>query len=397
MPAIYLDHHASTPVDPRVLEAMRPYLGAACGNPSSPHSDGLSANSACDRARSEVARLLGGRPDEIIFTSGATESNNLAILGTLARRAGRSSRIVTSAVEHPSVREPARALSSWSGLTVVTLPVDRGGIVRLADAERAIGQGADLVTVQLANNEIGSIQPIEELGRMARAAGALLHVDATQGLGKVPFDVSRSGVSLVSLSGHKIHGPKGIGALWVKKGTQIDPILYGGEQEHGLRPGTHNVPGIVGLGSACAILSGEGTKEAEHLAHLRDELFERLLALVPGIVLNGYLEGYNVQAPRPGMRVRLTNNLNLQIPGLRGKEVCEALKGRVSFSTGSACSCKKPTPSAVLKAAGLSDEEALSSVRFGVGRFNRREEIRTAAEEVARAVRSLRGRSSVAA
>ncbi len=369
--AIYLDHHATTPLDPRVLDAMMPYLQGKFGNASSrSHRHGWEAEEGVEGARGQVARLLGADPREIIFTSGATESNNLAMLGLAALGRSRGDRILISPIEHPSVTDAAEHLAT-RGFRVDRLPVDRLGRVQPFDA----GEGTILVSVMLANNEVGTIQPVADL--VAAARGAFFHTDATQGVGKIEWSVKGSGVHTASLTGHKMGGPKGCGALYVRKDLQLPRLLHGGGQERGMRPGTLNVPGIVGLGAACGLCLREREEESARVARLRDLLRERLMATIPGLRRNGDPERC------------LPGNLHLTFDGVDNQSLIAALP-EVAFSTGSACASGALEPSHVLKAMGVPPASARSSVRFGLGRSTTQEEIERVAALVGAAVRRLR-------
>lgn len=371
---IYLDNHATTRLDPRVLEAMLPYLTGTYGNAgSATHRFGWEAKQSVDRAREQVAAVLGARPKEIIFTSGATESNNLAIRGVAERHAARGRHIVSVVTEHPSVLDPLARLERHgfevTRLPVVQSPDARAGLVRLEDVEKALRSDTILVSVMLANNEIGAIAPLEEIGRLCKDRGVLLHTDAAQAVGKMPVDVERLGVDLLSFSGHKVYGPKGVGALYVRSRrprVRLEPLLEGGGQENGLRSGTLNVPGIVGLGRAMELCRDEMPTERERLRGLRDRLYQGLVAAAPGVSLNG-----------PSLDLvdsRLPGNLNVSFEQIEGEALILQMND-VAASTGSACTSAHPEPSHVLRALGLSDTTARGSVRFGLGRFNTEEEI----------------------
>jgi cysteine desulfurase len=371
---IYLDNHATTPVDPRVLDAMLPYLRERFGNASSrSHRYGWEAEEAVEKARAQVARLVGADPREIVFTSGASEANNLALKGAAARRGDRN-HIVASPLEHPSVRETVEHLAAH-GCEVTWLPVDREGRVRPEDALNAITPRTFLVTVMAANNEIGTVQPVREIGRIAAEKKILFHTDATQGVGKVPFDVRAEGVHLAALTAHKIHGPKGCGALYVRQGTEIEHQTHGGGQERGLRAGTLNVPGIVGLGAACEICRAERDEEAPRLARLRDRLVDLLAAAEA-----------RPNGPREG---RLPNNLHVSFPGVDAESLMLAVP-EVAVSSGSACASGSMEISRVLKAIGMRPDLAKSSIRFGLGRFNTEAEIDEAARLFIAAAARLR-------
>jgi cysteine desulfurase len=375
---IYMDYSATTPVDDRVLEAMRPYFQERFGNAASRHHAwGWEAEEACEVARERVARVLGARPREIVFTSGATESNNLALKG-VARRHGRG-RIVVSAIEHKSVLDVADALRR-EGFQIHVLPVDGDGRVPPEAVREALEEPALLVSVMHGNNETGVLQPVEEIGRLCKEKGVLFHVDATQSVGKVAVDVQRCGIDLLSLSGHKIYGPKGVGALYVRSrapAVRLEPLLHGGGHERGLRSGTLNVPGIVGLGVAVELAEASREDESHRVAALRDALQRGLEERLEGIHVHG------ARVPR------LPHILDVSFEGITG----EALLGRLhrlAVSTGSACTSGSLEPSYVLRAMGVSEELARASVRFSLGRFSTEAEVEQALAEVERAVGELR-------
>ncbi|MCK6459104.1 MAG: cysteine desulfurase [Planctomycetes bacterium] len=372
---IYLDNHATTPVDPRVLDAMLPYLRERFGNASSrSHRYGWEAEEAVEKARAQVAGLVGADPREIVFTSGASEANNLALKGAAARREKGRDHIVASPLEHPSVRETVEHLAA-RGCEVTWLGVDGEGRVRPGDVARSITPRTFLVTVMAANNEIGTIQPLREIGRIAEERKVLFHTDATQGAGKIPFDVRADGVHLAALTAHKIFGPKGCGALYVRQGIELERQTHGGGQERGLRAGTLNVPGIVGLGAACEICRAERDEEARRLARLRDRL-ESLLAAAEA----------RRNGPREG---RLPNNLHVSFPGVDAESLMLAVP-EVAVSSGSACASGSMEISRVLKAIGLRPDLAKGSIRFGLGRFNTEAEIEEAARLFVAAAARLR-------
>jgi cysteine desulfurase len=374
---VYLDHMATSPPDPEVVEAMLPYLGEHFGNPSSiTHPQGRRALDAVEAARAEVAALIGADPSEIVFTSCATEANNLAIKGSAWAHEGASRRIVTSAVEHKSVLESCRWLEG-SGFEAVTVPVDGDGRVDPGSVESAIANGAALVSVMHANSEVGTIMPVAAIGEECRRRSVRFHVDATQSAGKVPVDVERIGCDLLSLSAHKIYGPKGAGALYVRRRRRLAPLLSGGGQERGLRSGTHNVAAIVGFGTACRLARQRMNENTERIAPLRERLRCGLLARVPRIEVNGPLEE------------RVPGNLNVSFEDLDGQALIESLRG-ISVSSGSACAAGSTEPSYVLLAMGLGPERALGSVRFGVGRGNTETQIDHAIAEFERAAGVMR-------
>jgi len=366
-PPIYLDYNATTPVLPEVLEAMLPYLGEYFGNPSSDHVFGRRAREAVERARFEVAELIGADPLEITFTSGGTESNNTAIFGT-AERVVRRRRIVTSVIEHPATSEPCRVLGQ-RGWEVGELPEDTQGIVDLDQLPLVLNERTALVTVMHANNETGALQPIAELAHAAHDVGALLHTDAAQSVGKIPVRVGELGVDLLSIAGHKLYAPKGVGALYRRHGVELQPVLSGAGHEGGLRPGTENVASIVGLGAACRIANETLGELTQSLKSLCDLLWGKLSTGIPGIARNGH------------PTKRLPNTLNIRFPGVQGSEVLRASPG-IAASTGSACHEGGETASKVLLAMGLSDDEALSSVRLSLGRGTTTSDISTAAAQI---------------
>jgi cysteine desulfurase len=372
---VYLDCHATTPVDPRVLEAMLPYFTEIFGNPaSSGHQWGWRAQEAVEQARREVASVIGASAREVVFTSGATESNNLALCGATERCVDRR-HLAISAVEHKSVFERARRLEQ-AGWRVTVLPVGRDGRIDLAAVDEALRIETTLVSVMAANNEIGTVQPLAEIGRMAHARGALFHVDAAQAVGKVPIDVEAMHIDLLSLTGHKMYGPKGCGAIYIRKRTELVPLIFGGGQERGLRSGTLNVPGIVGLGRACALAQQEMADEAVRIGRLRDRLLDGLRSAVDGVVVNGSLEH------------RLPNNLHVSFDGVDGEALLIGI-GDIAVSSGSACSSASATPSHVLRAI-CGDQVASASIRFGLGRFTTEDEIEYAIEKFGTVVRHLR-------
>ena len=376
---IYLDYQATTPTDPRVVEAMLPYFTEKFGNPgSATHVFGHEAEEAVEHARAQLASLIGAEPREIVFTSGATESNNLALKGAAQfhRPLGRD-HIVTVATEHKCVLEATRALER-DGFRVTFLGVDGNGMVDPASVRHAVDERTAIVSVMAANNEIGVIQPLQEIGVIARDAGALMHTDAAQAVGKISFSVNELNVDLASISGHKLYGPKGVGALYVRRRprARIAALIDGGGQERGMRSGTLPTPLIVGLGEAAAIAEREMPREAIRLAHLRARFLARIRKLVPGVKLNG-------DATR-----RLPGNLNLSFPGVNASELMENCPG-IAVSSGSACSSAELEPSYVLRALGFLDERAASSIRVGIGRMTTESEIDHGADLLAAAWRDL--------
>ncbi|RMF21580.1 MAG: IscS subfamily cysteine desulfurase [Deltaproteobacteria bacterium] len=378
---VYMDYQATTPVDPRVLEAMLPYFTERFGNAASrTHRFGWEAEEAVQAARDQIAALIGARRKEIIFTSGATESDNLAIKGVLGFYRDRGNHVVTVRTEHKAVLDPCRVLERDGVAEVTYLRVGRDGLVDPDDVRRAIGPRTVLVSVMHANNEIGVIQPIAEIGRITREAGVLLHCDAAQSLGKIPIDVDAMHVDLLSMSAHKTYGPKGIGALYVRARdprVRLRPLIDGGGHERGLRSGTLNVPGIVGFGVACRIAAEEMEAEGARLLELREYLRTRLLEELDEIYVNGDIER------------RLPGNLNVSFAYLEAESLLMGL-GDIALSSGSACTSASLEPSHVLRAIGASDELAHGSVRFGLGRFTTREEVEYVAGRVIDEVRRLR-------
>jgi cysteine desulfurase len=378
---IYLDHNATTPVYPEVVDAMLPWLKEHFGNPSSTHVYGLRAHEAIEAAREQVAALLGCKTDEVYFTSGGTEANNLAILGSAASLAERRKHVVTSAVEHPATARPCDRLER-EGWEVTRLPVDAHGMVRIDEARAFVRGDTALVSVMLANNETGTLMPIHEIVEIAHARGALVHTDAAQAVGKIPARVEDLGVDLLSVAGHKLYAPKGVGALYVRRGTPIRPVLLGAGHERGLRPGTENVPYIVGLGKACEIAARDVEKEAVRQRALRDELWDLLRAEVPDLRLNGH------------PTERLPNTLNAGFPGVLGSVVLGATP-EVAASTGSACHEGAESPSAVLLAMGLESGIALGAVRLSLGRGTSKKDVSDAARALVQAWKQVSTRVEI--
>ena len=375
---VYLDYHATTPVDPRVLTAMLPWFTEKFGNPGSvTHAYGREASAAVERAREQVASLIGADPREIVFTSGATEANNLAIKGAASFHRGERDRIVTLATEHKCVLESIRALEH-EGFRTTVLPVEVSGLVDLRALEAALGERTAILSVMAAHNEIGVLQPLAEIGALARERGILFHSDAAQAVGKVPLDVEALGVDLLSISGHKVYGPKGIGALYVRRRprARITPLFDGGGQERGLRSGTLATPLCVGLGEAAALAEQEMAAEAERIGALRDRLATGLRRTMPGIRVNG------------DSQLRLPGNLNVTFPGIGALDLMEACPG-LALSTGSACTAAEVEPSYVLRAIGVSDADARSSLRIGLGRFTTEKDVEFAVDSLGSAVRRL--------
>ena len=362
---IYLDHNATTPVLPEVVEAMLPYLREHFGNPSSGHVYGRRVRDAVARARQRVAALLGCDDDEVVFTSGGTEANNLAIRGVTEARDDRR-HVVTTVIEHPATAGPCRWLEQHQR-RVTRIGVDSDGRARLDEARQAIHGHTALVTVMHSNNETGVLQPVAELAQLAHASEALLHTDAAQSLGKVPVRVRELGADLLSVAGHKLYAPKGVGALYVKRGTPLVPFALGASHEHGLRPGTENVASIVGLGVACEAVGRDLEAAASRMRALRDSLWALLAAAVPGIALNGHRE------------LRLPNTLNVRFPRASGNAVLDGAP-EVAASTGSACHEGNESASAVILAMGVAAEDALGSVRLTPGRSTTEGDVARAAE-----------------
>ncbi len=372
---VYMDHAATTPMDKEVFEAMKPYFLEKYGNASSLHSFGMEAKEALEKSRERVANLIGASVDEIIFTGGGTESDNLAIKG-IAFRAGKG-HIITSSIEHPAVLETCKFLEK-KGFRVTYLPVDKYGIINPEDVENAIEKDTILITIMHANNEIGTIEPIEEIGKIASENNIPFHTDAVQSVGKLPIDVKKINVDLLSISAHKIYGPKGVGALYVKKGTKIDAIIHGGGHERGLRSSTENIPGIVGLAKACSLAGERMEVDVKKMKRLRDMLIKGVLEIEESH-LNGHPEK------------RLPNNAHFYFKGIEGESLILMLDDAgIAASTGSACSSKKLMPSHVLLAIGLRPEDAHGSLRLTLGRENSKEEVEYVLETLPKIVKKLR-------
>ena len=399
MSCIYLDNNATTPLDPRVLDAMLPYLREHFGNASSKnHAFGWKAAEAVEVARGHVASLLGASPREIIFTSGATESNNLSILGVCSaqypqgtardpaapgpqRNPLQKNHVLTQATEHHAVLDPCKDHLSRRGFEITVLRPDSHGRVTPEAVERALTDRTLLVSIMTANNEIGTVQPIAEIGALLRKTPVIFHTDAAQAVGKIPVDVNELGVDLLSLSAHKFYGPKGAGALYVRRGDprlKVAPLQFGGGQEHGLRPGTLNVAGIVGLGEACRLAAAELESEAPRLRALRDRLQSGITSRLTGVTVNGHPEE------------RLPGTVSLSFAAVDGTALLTSLPG-LAVSSGSACSTGSNEPSYVMKALGVPDRLALSTIRFGVGRFSSDADIDQAVDQVVEVVERLRG------
>lgn len=377
---IYLDNHATTPVDPRALEAMLPYFTNQFGNASSRHKFGWDAEAAVQTARAQIANLIGGSPEEIILTSGATESDNLAIKGVAEAYRHKGNHIVTAVTEHKAVLDSCKRLEKH-GYKVTYLPVRPDGRIDLDQLQDAINEKTILVSIMAANNETGVLQPMEEIGRICHERGVLVHSDAVQAVGKVPFNALRMGVDLASLTAHKLYGPKGCGALYVRRtepATQVSAIIDGGGHEHGMRSGTLNVPGIVGFGKACELAQQEMEQESARVTALRNRLRDKIVAELGEVQVNGSMEH------------RLPGNLNMSFLYVESESLMVGINQDVAVSSGAACFSAKTEPSYVLKAIGLDDDAANSSIRFGVGRFNTEAEIDYVAGRVLEVVTSLR-------
>ncbi len=382
---VYLDYNATTPVAPAVLEAMLPFLGENCGNAGSVHTPGQRARAAVDAARESVAMLIGAKPTEIVFTSGGTEADNLALFGTVAASTKPRKHVITTAIEHHAILHTCEELER-QGIDVTVVPVGQSsqsqGIVDAQEIRRALRPETILISVMHANNELGVIQPIEEIGRIAAESGVRFHCDAVQSAGKVPLDVSRLGVDLLSISAHKFCGPKGVGALFVRSGTPLTPRFFGGHAERDRRPGTENVPGIVGIGKAAELARNLLAADSVRLGALRDRLEASLLERIPGARVNG------------DRTHRVPNTTNMSFPGAGGEALLISLDLQgIACSTGAACSSGSTEPSHVLLAAGLSRDDARSSLRFSLGRPTTSEEIDYAISVIPSVVERIRALS----
>ena len=377
---IYMDNHATTPVDPRVLEEMLPYFTDKFGNAASRnHPFGWAAEAAVETSRERIAKLVGATTKEIIFTSGATESDNLAIKGVAEMYREKGNHIITAVTEHKAVLDTCKRLEKY-GYRVTYLPVQKDGLVDLDDLKRAIDDKTILVTIMAANNEIGVLQPWREIGKLCREKGVLYHSDAVQAVGKVPIDVNKDNIDLMSITAHKIYGPKGVGALYVRRKNprvQVSPIIDGGGHERGMRSGTLNVPGIAGLGKACAIATEEMATESCKMAGLRNRLRDKIMGRLDEVFINGSTEH------------RLPGNLNISFAYVEGESLLMGIND-VAVSSGSACTSATLEPSYVLKALGTGDDLAHSSIRFGIGRFNTEAEVDYVADRVCETVERLR-------
>lgn len=380
---IYLDHNATTPLDSRVLEAMMPYLTKRWGNPSSPYSFGNQAKIATEKARESVAGHFGCKPEEIVFTSCGTESDNLAVRGVASALLHRGNHIVTTAIEHHAILNTCKALEA-EGFRITYLPVGSDGAARIEDVEKNLCSETVLITIMHANNETGVIQPVEEIAALAKNRAILLHTDAVQTAGKMPHKLCGLGADLISISGHKFYGPKGTAALYVREGTPLDPLLTGGPHERGHRAGTENVAGIVGLSHALDLAAESAESEYSRLRHLRDKFEDEIRSVLPGVRING------ASAPR------VPNTSSISFDSVDGESIVFSLDLRgIYISTGSACSTGDPEPSHVLLAMGLSSKEAQGSIRISFGKDNREEDIRAVVEALKNTVHRLRGISSI--
>lgn len=375
---IYLDYNATTPVDPVVVEAMFPYLTHHFGNPSSIHHYGHTSHQAVNTAREQVAQLLGCTPGEIIFTGGGSESDNLAIRGAALARCAYGNHIITQVTEHPGVLNLCRALERWHDFRITYLPVDGSGRVSPAAVEDTIDEQTVLITIMHANNETGTLQPIAEIAEIAHRHGVLMHSDAAQSIGKIPTRIDELGVDLLTVAGHKLYAPKGIGALYVRQGVQLEPLIYGGGQEFGRRAGTENIAYMVALGMACLLAQEQLVESQGRLRQLRDLLQRRLEQSLPGTMhLNGHVSE------------RLPNTLNVSVEGVIGEEVLAATP-EIASSTGSACHEGSTEPSSVLMEMGLTRQRALGALRLTLGRWSSEPEVEQAARLLARTIDSLR-------
>jgi cysteine desulfurase len=381
---VYLDYAATTPVHPEVILAMTPYFAEIWGNPSSIHACGLEARSAVEEARDKIAGLIGAHKDGIFFTSGGTEADNWALQGIASANRARGNHIITSSIEHHAVLETCKHLEE-QGFSITYLPVDRYGMVNPDEVKKAITSKTILISIMHANNEVGSIQPIPEIGKVAKTAGVYFHTDAVQTVGHIPVDVNKLGVDMLSISAHKLYGPKGIGALYIRAGTDIQPLIYGGGQEKQMRAGTENVPGIVGFGKAVELAQEEMDDEARRISQLRDTLLKNIMKNVEHTYLNGH------------PTKRLPNNANVSFAFVEGEAICLNLDlAGICAATGSACSSMSMEASHVLLAIGLSPELARSSLRFSFGKWSTEEDVKYVLEKLPAAVSRLRSISPLA-
>jgi cysteine desulfurase len=377
---IYMDNHATTPVDPRVVQEMLPYFTEKFGNAASRnHQFGWEAEEAVEQARERIAKLIGATPKEIIFTSGATESDNLAIKGVAEMYKEKGNHIITAVTEHKAVLDTCKRMEKY-GFRVTYMPVMKDGLIDLDDLKRAIDDKTILVTIMAANNEIGVVQPLAEIGKLCKERGVIFHTDSTQAVGKIPIDVNKMGIDLASISAHKMYGPKGVGALYVRRKSprvQLVAQMDGGGHERGMRSGTLAVPGIVGLGKACEICMNEMPEESCKLAGLRNRLKDKIMGGLDEVYVNGNMEHH------------LPNNLNISFAYVEGESLLMGIND-IAVSSGSACTSATLEPSYVLKALGTGDDLAHSSIRFGLGRFNTAEEVDYVADKVIETVKRLR-------
>ena len=381
MKKVFMDHASTTKVDDEVLDAMLPYFSKYFGNPSSIHLFGREAHDAVDLSRRKVADLLNAKEDEIIFTAGGTEADNIAIKGVAykhkEKRGSKGPHIITSEIEHPAVLQTCKHLEE-EGFEVTYVPVDEYGIVKLDELETALSENTFLITIMFANNEIGTIEPMEEIGKIAKENNILFHTDAVQAIGKTPIDVKKLHIDLLALSSHKMYGPKGVGALYVRKGVQLKPIVHGGGHEKGLRSSTLNVPGIIGLGKACELAKERMQKDMKYLRSLRDKLIKNVLQIE-----ESYLNGHPEK--------RLVNNAHFRFVGVEGEAMLLAMDAKgIATSTGSACSSKKLQASHVLAAVGLDPEYAHGSIRLSIGRETTEEDVMYVCESLSEVVEKLR-------
>ena len=380
---IFLDYHSTTPVDPRVFEFMSPYFTGKFGNASSTHTFGYEADSVVKYARNTIAGLIGAMPEEIYFTSGATESINMVHSGIAMANRSKGNKIISSAIEHSASYESLKNLARY-GYNIVFLPVDSDGLVDINLLRKEIDSGTILVSIMTANNEVGTIQDIKEIGNICKEHNILFHTDAAQAVGKIRFNVNENNTDLVSFTAHKIYGPKGIGGLFIKNGKRkinLEPVFYGGGQEKGLRPGTLNIPGIAGFGKAAEIIASEMDTETVRIKDLRDQLYCSIKNNVPDVYLNGSETN------------RLYNNLNVSLEGIRSEVLISSIR-EIAFSSGAACSSGSTKPSRILTAIGIPEHLAKSSIRFGLGRFTTKEEVDYTIIKLINTVTELRKYSS---
>ena len=384
MKQIYMDHGATTPVDPLVVDAMLPYFTETFGNASSLHSFGQEATSALEQSRQQVAASIGAKPEEIIFTSGGTESDNLAIKGIAYRNSGKGKHIITSTIEHPAILNTCAYLEK-EGFDVTYVPADSDGIIDMDELKKAIRDDTILISVMHANNEIGTIQPISDISKLAKEKSIYLHTDAVQSFGKIAVNVDELGVDMLSMSSHKIYGPKGVGALYVRKGTPLQALAHGGSHERSMRAGTENISGIVGFAKAVALADERLVDDAKHMTQLRDSLIEKVMDSIDDVELSGHPTN------------RLPNNVNLRFSFIEGESMLLFLdmKG-IAISTGSACSSKSLEPSHVLTAIGLRPEDSHGSLRITLGKDNTQEEVDYVVDALVEVVGRLRAMSPIA-